>query len=331
MSRFALTSLMLVLCLGVVPRDADAYVRSLVPGGSACLYWDTREITWYLNDEGSSRIDDGTDIDAVIASFETWNEPECSDLTFEFGGLTERSDIGYIEPPPSADPEEDDNVNLVVFRRDLCTDVVPSTDPCWDCYEPDFDGPCCSTVYDCWSHSPTAIAITTTTFFTATGKLVDADIELNEARYLFTTGDGPVCEQGPALATCSSDADCGADESCMMERCRTRGCVHTDISNTVTHEVGHVIGLDHSPIPEATMYASAGVGETSKRSLHDNDIQGLCDIYPAGGPTLTCGGEEDEVPPTGCCGGGSGAMLLGLLPALMLTINAGRRERRGRI
>jgi hypothetical protein len=46
-----------------------------------------------------------------------------------------------------------------------------------------------------------------------------------------------------------------------------------------THEIGHVLGLDHSPDWEATMYAS--YSRTSNISeLTEDDVAGLCAIYP---------------------------------------------------
>lgn len=55
---------------------------------------------------------------------------------------------------------------------------------------------------------------------------------------------------------------------------------HYDIENTIVHEIGHLLGLDHSDIPEATMYGYSGIGETSKRELHPDDREGICAIYP---------------------------------------------------
>ncbi len=53
----------------------------------------------------------------------------------------------------------------------------------------------------------------------------------------------------------------------------------TDVENTVTHELGHVLGLDHSKHPDATMYYSASPGDTTKRTLSPDDITGLCAVY----------------------------------------------------
>ena len=57
----------------------------------------------------------------------------------------------------------------------------------------------------------------------------------------------------------------------------------------MTHEVGHYLGLDHSQIQEATMYRSARLGETKKRSLEQDDIDGVCSIYPVSESPLECG------------------------------------------
>lgn len=56
----------------------------------------------------------------------------------------------------------------------------------------------------------------------------------------------------------------------------------TDLQNTVTHEFGHVLGLDHSNDPGACMYSTAVRGETSKRTLGEDDIAGLQWLYPPG-------------------------------------------------
>ena len=54
-----------------------------------------------------------------------------------------------------------------------------------------------------------------------------------------------------------------------------------DLQNTLTHEIGHVLGLDHThESDEATMYASAKEGERGKRDLHWDDKEGIRYLYP---------------------------------------------------
>ena len=54
-----------------------------------------------------------------------------------------------------------------------------------------------------------------------------------------------------------------------------------DLQNAQTHEVGHVLGLDHTDEQkEATMFASAVSGEHTKRDLHWDDKEGVRYLYP---------------------------------------------------
>lgn len=47
----------------------------------------------------------------------------------------------------------------------------------------------------------------------------------------------------------------------------------------MTHEIGHLLGLSHCNITEATMYKDASIGETKKRSLDTDDKNGIATIY----------------------------------------------------
>jgi hypothetical protein len=105
-----------------------------------------------------------------------------------------------------------------------------------------------------WLYDPAALALTTVTMCInetpecSAGTIVDADIEINESYHDFTTS---------------------ADRPIKM-----------DLANTLTHEVGHLIGLDHSPIFEATMYFQQPLGETIKRDLAEDDQMAVCSIFP---------------------------------------------------
>ena len=83
-----------------------------------------------------------------------------------------------------------------------------------------------------------------------------------------------------------------------------------DLQNTITHEFGHVLGLDHSEIPDATMSPSAPAGELAKRELHEDDIMGYQVIYPeplTGGDNAESSSEANENNGSGnhASGGGS--------------------------
>jgi Cys-rich repeat protein len=57
-----------------------------------------------------------------------------------------------------------------------------------------------------------------------------------------------------------------------------------DVQAVATHEIGHQLGLNHSPISAATMYYATGAGNIGPRSLHSDDIAGVCYQYPNGKP-----------------------------------------------
>jgi MYXO-CTERM domain-containing protein len=157
-------------------------------------------------------------------------------------------------------------------------------------------------------YDPAAFAVTTVWHRRSTGEILDVDMEVNEHR-------------GP-YAVCPPDG-------CLDRR-------RVDLENVLTHEFGHYLGLAHSTDPEATMYASAVAGETLKRDLHPDDIEGICAVYPPGRPT----GECDFTPRGGLelvCGGGcsvsapgSGSSGPGLALLALLGLALALRRRAGR-
>ncbi|RMG20356.1 MAG: hypothetical protein D6729_03010 [Deltaproteobacteria bacterium] len=307
-----------LLLAGALSSPAAAFVRSKVPFSDACLWWGEREISYRIHQAGSDDLQDGSDVLAVRQSFQAWSEVECSDVHFVYRGLVSRGTVGYRE----GDPE---NTNLVVWRERACSNVAPAQDPCWLCLTT--GGECCGSKYDCWEHPSGVIAVTTTTFDSVTGELNDADIELNGAEFWFTTRDAPACDDPEVPPVCTGDADCAAGTRCFRGACLEDGCVRTDVANTVTHEVGHVLGLDHSTVPGATMFASAEAGELDKRTLEEDDREGLCTIYPVGGPTLTCFGQslsyrliQSDLDSRGCLGCGSGGGPAGGLPLALVVL-----------
>jgi hypothetical protein len=133
---------------------------------------------------------------------------------------------------------------------------------------------------DCYS--PSALAVTSVFKNGTTGEILDTDIEFNAVDYSW----GDLVAQ-PGLV----------------------GPRTADFQNALTHELGHVLGLDHncytmtdgqprlndntgSPeldcynppppkaVADATMYPSVELGDTLRRDLSPDDKLGVCDIYP---------------------------------------------------
>ena len=53
-----------------------------------------------------------------------------------------------------------------------------------------------------------------------------------------------------------------------------------DLQNSMAHEFGHALGLEHSDDSEATMAPSTTEGEVQKRDLHQDDVLGVVSLYP---------------------------------------------------
>ena len=295
-----------LVALVLVAAPASAFVRNTTaPQGSSApgpeLFWCTRQPSFVMNEKGSKNAGAEASLAAVRRSFEAWTTPDCTDLTFADDGTTSRTDVGF-------DSGASDNINLVVWREVDCEQVVPHTDTCL------LSGSC-GNKYGCWDHASNIIAVTTTSFDNTTGEILDADIELNGARFVFTTVDSPPCASPPPPGTVD--------------------CVATDIENTVTHEAGHFIGLAHSPDPSATMFASEALGETTKRVLSSDDVAGVCAIYPKGTPVPEAcsqsgrgggsGGGGGSQSGCGCSTGPDGALLGGALAVAPLLARRRRR------
>jgi hypothetical protein len=83
-----------------------------------------------------------------------------------------------------------------------------------------------------------------------------------------------------------------------------------DLHNSMTHEFGHALGLEHSDDLEATMAPTTSHGETKKRDLNPDDAQGFVSLYPFDGDSdsNTNGSTNDNSNSNGgSTGGGYGA------------------------
>lgn len=277
------------------------YVRTRSADGAHCQRWPvsagTRgRVTYVQSTAGDATLGAGA-FDAVSRSAQTWQTQlqACGNLDLAEGARSASRSVGYLSGGP--------NENLVLFRTQLCSAVVPSADPC-------HAAGTCGNVYDCWDNPSSYIALTTTTFIDSGAReaeLLDADVEVNAALFSFTLVDSPPCSGGI-----------------------TTNCVRYDVQNAMTHEFGHFLGLAHAPDLGSTMYASEPLGETSKRVLDSGSKQFVCDVYPQGRASLDCtassGGSGGSA---GCSSTGSpGALIPGL--ALLLAAFAGRRVRAAR-
>jgi hypothetical protein len=246
--------------------------------------------------------------EAIAVSFHAWQQagsgpatPPCTDMMLQEIGETTVREIGYN----AADPNDG---NLIMFQPNACLGLVALDDPCWV-------DDTCDAKYACFSGGPEVVASTFVTGRLSDGVILDVDIEVNAAPP--PAGRGFSAEVGTPLPDT------------------------TDIQNTLTHEIGHLLGLNHNcgysgapactaALMQGTMYGAAAPGEIVKRTLKADDIAGMCHVYPTGIDTATVNLSDtvpSEVPPkSGCAStrGAPGPVGLGLALALLL---ARRRQR----
>lgn len=247
------TVLGLLVLLGL-PARAQGYVRTVAgtQGDTViCVVWNKRELTYRVDAAGSRRTPGDTEFTALDAAFSTWQSlsDSCSDFKIIRGTRISNPVVGA----------QSTDANVLTFRETSCRAAVPQDDPCLA------DGSC-GNKYACWDHSDGTIGLTTLTFSTRTGVILDADIEFNAAGYLFTTITTPPCDPGAEATTCAA----------------------YDVQNTATHEIGHVFGFDHVDVPSSTMAPTAPIGETTKRVIDVGTAEGFCSTYPAGQPPIPC-------------------------------------------
>lgn len=157
------------------------------------------------------------------------------------------------------------------------------------------------------------IALTTTTYDPVTGEILDADIEFN-------TADWPFAVDGDASSM--------------------------DLMNAAVHEIGHVLGLAHSPVKGSTMEAQGQLGESKKRTLECDDANAVVFKYPAGRPNGYCDPSAGcgycappeavaryplvRVTATSATGGGCAALPPGAAALVMIALLGVSRMRRRR-
>jgi hypothetical protein len=154
-------------------------------------------------------------------------------------------------------------------------------------------------------YSAQAAGITTATYVndknsSRDGAMLDADIEINGVNFAI-----------------SVNHQSNSTQPCMAE-----------LQNTLTHELGHLHGLEHpclaqgdpprtdskgNPVPscdslagqlpaitDATMYNFQTCGETKKEDLAQDDITSICEIYPRAKDPGTCE-PVGTTTKSGCC------------------------------
>lgn len=256
--RLAVTTAVAWAALASPP--AEAYVREVTQEGTP-IFWKNPcvDLHVYLGAPPPVLDADGY-LEAALASAAAWSYPRVRGTDLRFNVVAESNataDVGY------------DQQSVVVFRTgSWCREPAPVDDsgnPLPECYP------------------STALAVTSLFKNRHTGEILDADIEFNGVDFSWGDWVGR-----PGLATPTT----------------------ADFQNALTHELGHVAGLDHNcfapsdgqprlpdhtgaleidcygnpslpaAVADATMYPSVVLSDVVRRTLSDDDILGISDVYP---------------------------------------------------
>jgi hypothetical protein len=282
--RAAVAAAVVLALVAASSGRAGAFVRRIERGKRVFWKQTCVPVTLYLNgfERSPNKLDLSTD--ATIKSVTAAAHAGSADaVTCPAGGAP------YLEIGPSVAPlgatapaVAYDAKNSIIFRTDSWGD-----------------------------HDPDALALTSFMSVGSDGHVIDVDIEINA-----TNPQDVWMNLDPGVTVPSSTLDHGQDD----------GRRYYDLQAALTHEFGHFIGLNHTcyhgalgepdveddqgqkipdcdaspPEVEATvMYATIEAGQSTKRRLSDDEIRGVCAIYPPAGAANAEVCKMDDAPP-GC-------------------------------
>lgn len=187
--------------------------------GGVDLFWANSCVTFSVQRDGSTKNEiTASSFERVIeAAFATWLQADCGSGATPGFGVTS---IGQVSCNTVEYNQDQGNANIFHFVDDDWMASGPGN----------------------------ALALTTVWYDWRSGKIYDADVEVNGSGGDITNG-----EPGDGA----------------------------DLPSIITHEAGHFLGLDHSPFnTSATMFTSYSPAEGNLRTLSTDDMAGICAIYP---------------------------------------------------
>lgn len=147
---------------------------------------------------------------------------------------------------------------------------------------------------------PGVLAMTHLRFAAGDGAVQDADVVMNGAEHGWT----------------AVDERCAGDPACRQR---------FDLQSTLTHELGHLLGLSHSSDRGAAMYAEGRACDASRRALGADDRAAIEHLY--GELAMLVDPRPDALAGCGTAVGGGRA---GMAFAVLALVGVGRLRRRSR-
>lgn len=237
-------SLAFVLAGLAWPAPASAWLQYRTSESKGCgLRWHQPDIDYLVDTAAPEGLAHADFLAAVDGAFRGWSQVQCGLCT---------SKVAPGCAPEKCAPQA---LGLEMHLKG----VAPPTPVGATCTESNAAGTCIQVASngnfvsvaqgtpDAWIYGQFVFALTVLTFNRQTGAIADADILLDDTGADFCIGP---CKPG-----------------------------QHNVCNTLTHEAGHFLGLDHSHDAQATMFSTAPSGEVKKCSLLDDDRTGACVVY----------------------------------------------------
>jgi hypothetical protein len=215
-------------CLASIdPNDESQCYHAGAP-----LFWEQPCVSFSVAEGGSPKLGlDFVQAESLISvAFAQWVNTECPG---GFPSIAVQS-MGRLQCDQREYNPKGPNANSVLFRDDD------------------------------WPYDAQAIGLTTVNFNPTTGKILNADMEINSFGFALN---------------------------------------ETSLSYVVTHEAGHFFGLSHSSDQAAILFASYTIDESRLPTLAADDINAICAAYPSDRVTLGTCDFEPELGYASDCGG----------------------------
>ena len=315
------------------------FVRTGPTLGGNPLHWESSCVYVTIDAAGTTAVPGDGEFPVIDAAIEIWNNATSSCSSMKVMSLgRDTLEVG------------NDGVNLIKLRDTTWGRPAVGNDPAR-------------------MHSPQAAGITVATYVDVckdkdTGRCKASCMDASGRCSTTSAHDGAILDADIEINGVNFDIAVNGQSS------GPRGLCIAELQNTLTHELGHLHGLEHpclasgdpdrvdnvgNPVPdcstvlanrtlpanmrilESTMYNFQECGETSKETLSDDDIQSMCVVYPASAPLACAAPGSGSGDGGGCCSASGdsrpdGALLMAGAVALLVRrrVQADRGQQRAR-
>lgn len=206
--------------------------------------WNNNSVTWNLNPTTMSNVQAGSNVQgALAAAFNTWQTTSMMLSGQQQTVVNLNVTLGQVSSTLPVQPNSGDCLNVVSFGDTTKSDFPSGT-----------------------------IAFTSISTVTASpGQTPPFSFQCS------STSPTESC----SLLSCIADADIMFNPADTFATITPTPASAFDIQTIATHEIGHLLGLDHSGLGNAVMYPFGDTGLSGSRILSIDDEAGIAALYPA--------------------------------------------------